>query len=142
MGKIMSEDIFKKDLQLLHQDDTGASVLLVVQNGDLQICEGRDNLAQAIWLRLATSKGELANLGHKDYGSRLNKLIGRRINTQTIELAKAYIREALRQVPRIRETVNLDVMADPQQPNTLRATFSVVPEHGPEIHLQLHQRIS
>ncbi|MGV2388060.1 MAG UNVERIFIED_CONTAM: hypothetical protein LVR29_06225 [Microcystis novacekii LVE1205-3] len=38
--------------------------------GDLGAIEGQTNLRQAILNRLLTRKGELAKLGHPDYGSR------------------------------------------------------------------------
>ena len=55
----------------------GAHTLL-----DYSTLDGRDNLAQAIVMRLLTPRGELAELGHPEYGSRLNELLGAP-NTET-----------------------------------------------------------
>ena len=43
----------------------------VVRVRDLSVSSDLDNLRQAIEIRLLTPKGELAPLGHADYGSRL-----------------------------------------------------------------------
>ncbi len=68
---------------------------------DMGTVSGRDNLAQAVLLRLLTPKGELAPLGHPEYGSRLHELIGRE-NTATVRnLAKLFILESLKAEPRI-----------------------------------------
>ena len=58
---------------------------------DLTIASGRDNLAQAIIMRLLTPRGELAALGHPQYGSRLHELVGE-VNTETKRnLVRLYI---------------------------------------------------
>ena len=49
---------------------------------DLVLSSDLDNLRQAIEIRLLTPKGELAPLGHSDFGSRLPDLIGTP-NTET-----------------------------------------------------------
>ncbi len=68
---------------------------------DIGIVGGRDNLAQAIVIRLLTPRGELAALGHPEYGSRLHELVGRP-NTETVRnLMRLFIIESLGQEPRI-----------------------------------------
>src|SRR5947209_14155752 len=54
----------------------------LVNRLDLQVVSGTDNLAQAVLMRLLTPRGELAALGHPEYGSRLHELVGRQ-NTAT-----------------------------------------------------------
>lgn len=70
---------------------------------DLQAVSGLDNLAQAIINRLHTRLGELAELGHPDYGSRLHELVGEPNNARTRAFAELYVRESLNQEPRIQE---------------------------------------
>jgi phage baseplate assembly protein W len=72
-------------------------------NRDLATTSGKDNLIQAIINRLLTRQGELAQLGHPDYGSRLYQLVGELNNNRTRALAEVYIRECLAQEPRIEE---------------------------------------
>ena len=77
---------------------------------DFSLTSGRNNLAQAITIRLLTPRGELAALGHPDYGSRLPDLIGTQRTETTRNLAKLYVLEALKQERRIAaiDTVTVD----------------------------------
>jgi phage baseplate assembly protein W len=94
---------------------------------DLAIVSGRENLAQALMLRLLTSQGALESLGHPSFGSRLPSLIGRLNNEQTRNLARLYTIEAIGQEPRVRELRDLQVETIAAQPDTIRIAFSVVP---------------
>lgn len=71
--------------------------------GDLGTVDRRTNLTQAILNRFYTRRGELTQLGHPDYGSRLHLLMGEMNNTRTRRLAELYIRECLAQETRISE---------------------------------------
>ncbi|MDV7400513.1 hypothetical protein RZS08_54360, partial [Arthrospira platensis SPKY1] len=62
--------------------------------------EGLENLAQAVILRLLTPRGELAALGHPDYGSRVHELIGRENDGPRRNLLRLFILEALKAEPR------------------------------------------
>jgi phage baseplate assembly protein W len=76
---------------------------------DLGTVSGRDNLAQAIIMRLLTPRGELAALAHPEYGSQLHELIGR-VNTETTRnLVKLFILEALQFEPRLEEILEVTV---------------------------------
>src|SRR5438105_4002108 len=66
-----------------------------VQVDDFALSSGRDNLGQAAIIRLLTPRGELAALGHPDYGSRLHELLGRPNAETTRNLLKLYILESL-----------------------------------------------
>jgi phage baseplate assembly protein W len=68
---------------------------------DMETVAGRENLAQAIILRLLTPMGALAALGHGSYGSRLHLLIGERKNSATRNLCRAFVLEAIAQEPRV-----------------------------------------
>jgi phage baseplate assembly protein W len=70
---------------------------------DIATTTGKHNLIQAIINRLLTRQGELAQLGHPEYGSRLYQLIGELNNNRTRALAEVYIRESLAQEPRVEE---------------------------------------
>ena len=72
--------------------------------------------------------GEMAVLGHPNYGSRLSELIGE-LNSQTNRnRAKMFVLQALAQEPRVAEVLRVDVTAARSNPNqinidvTLRAT--------------------
>ncbi|MBP0445841.1 hypothetical protein J8J14_13760 [Roseomonas sp. SSH11] len=81
---------------------------------DLSTIAGRENLAQALILRLITPRGALAALGHATYGSRLHELVGRNKSEALRLLCRAHVLEALAQEPRILPRA-LAVIFDPQQ---------------------------
>jgi phage baseplate assembly protein W len=82
---------------------------------DIGVVGGRDNLGQAVLLRLLTPLGELAALGHPDYGSRLHTLIGDRNTDTRRALVRLYILESLAREPRIAEVVEVAVAPHPAQ---------------------------
>lgn len=72
------------------------------------------NLVQAVWLRLNTPEGRLADLGHPDYGSRLYLLIGELDSETTRERARLYVARALAREPRIAEVLTIQVASGRQ----------------------------
>jgi phage baseplate assembly protein W len=94
---------------------------------DLGAVAGRENLGQALMLRLLTQKGALTTLGHPEYGSRLVELIGELNNDTSRNLARLYTIEAVVQEPRVRQLLDLNVEASQGSADTLRIIFSVLP---------------
>jgi phage baseplate assembly protein W len=85
---------------------------------------GRENLAQALILRLLTPVGSLAALGHATYGSQLHRLIGRRKTPELRNLCRAYVLEAVAQEPRVAApVVTLDF--DPAAETSASFVFTV-----------------
>src|SRR5262245_45839682 len=76
---------------------------------DLATLEGADNLSQALLLRFLTPVGELAILGHPDYGSRLFELIGERNTETNRNRAKLFVLQALAAEPRVKEVRSVRV---------------------------------
>lgn len=109
----MAEDVYRRDLKLTRRSfdqllsDREAVDLIANGGGDLETVSGRANLAQAIINRLFTRKGELARLGHPNYGSRLHQLVGELNANRARGRAEIYIRECLAQEPRIAEIVEI-----------------------------------
>ena len=103
---------------------------------DFDIIAGRENLGQAIIMRLLTPRGELAPLGHPEYGSRLHELIGR-VNTETTRnLMKLYILEALSLEPRIQQKIDVTVTpadVDPPQIGSGFRNIALAPRVNVEI---------
>jgi phage baseplate assembly protein W len=94
---------------------------------DLSVATGIDNLTQAIANRLKTRKGELAALGHPDYGSRHHELIGEPNVDRTRNLIKLYVLQALRDEPRIVKVLSATVKAEHDPPrDTVRIELSVL----------------
>jgi hypothetical protein len=150
MPKQKTYDILGKDLALTRYVGTPSSVdlnfadswgtldLKIVPGGrggitpkvdvsDMGTAGGRENLAQALILRLLTQQGALAPLGHPDYGSRLTHLIGQRNDERTRNLARLYTIEAISQEKRVTQLLDLNVETVPGQPETIRIGFSVLP---------------
>jgi phage baseplate assembly protein W len=92
---------------------------------DLETLGGNDNLQQALLLRFLTPAGELAPLGHPDYGSRLYELIGER-NTQTNRnLAKLFVLQALQAEPRVARVRSVTVTPGPGDPTRIDVAVSL-----------------
>lgn len=106
------------DLRLLadlqrDNDRIGGSDLRVTaaQPVDLETVQDAPNLAQALLLRFLTRQGDLTQLGHPDYGSRLYTLIGELNNVTNRNRAKLFVLEALAAEPRVQTVVSVDVTA-------------------------------
>jgi phage baseplate assembly protein W len=97
-----------------------------VTTRDLSVADGVDAITQAIANRLKTRKGELASLGHPDYGSQHHSLIGEPNVERTRDLIKLYVLQALRNEPRIEKVLKADVAAEHTPPReSVRITLSV-----------------
>jgi phage baseplate assembly protein W len=92
---------------------------------DLTPRAGKENLAQAIIMRLLTPRGELAALGHPEYGSRIHELIGRENTTTQRNLLKLYALEALQLEPRVAKVVELKVTPSPGTRSTVDVLLRV-----------------
>jgi phage baseplate assembly protein W len=94
---------------------------------DLATVSGRDNLGQAIMMRLLTPRGELAALGHPEYGSRLHELIGRQNTATTRNLARLFILEAVQLERRVEKMLKLEVAPAPGARDRIEVRLSVKP---------------
>lgn len=102
-----------------------------VDVSDLATLTGRENLAQALILRLLTPRGSLASLGHGAYGSRLSELIGSPKNSATRALCRSYVLEVVAQEPRVEDTaLALDFELDRETVSSFAFTLVVQPKNG------------
>ena len=124
----MSENQLGKDLKLIDKE-IGVDLIPEI-NGDLATIDEDFNLGQAIINRLRTRQGELADLGHSLYGSRLQELIGELNNENTRDLAVIYAREAIQQDPRVGEILEVQVNPVKGQPNQIIISISIIPRGG------------
>ena len=98
---------------------------------DLSTVSGRENLAQALILRLLTPVGSLAELGHAGYGSRLHELVGAPKDAAHRNLCRAFVLAAVAQEPRVApDAVGLDFDLDAEGPDSLVFTLVVRPVDG------------
>jgi phage baseplate assembly protein W len=109
-----------------HPEPPGATEL-----ADIDTITGRENVAQALMLRLLTPKGSLVDLGHAGYGSRLGELVGKGKTDALRGLCRAYILEAVREEPRV-DTRPLAITFDParEQPWDFVVEITVQPVSG------------
>ena len=87
---------------------------------DAALVERVDAAVQALVNRLNTQKGELARLGHPEYGSRHHELIGEPNTERTRNLVKLHVLEALGHEPRIAEVLRCVVSAAPRPRDLVR----------------------
>jgi phage baseplate assembly protein W len=92
---------------------------------DLESLTGTDNLKQALLLRFLTPVGEMAPLGHPNYGSRLSELIGELNNQTNRNRAKMFVLQALAQEPRVAEVLKVDVTTARSNPNQINIDVSL-----------------
>ncbi len=83
---------------------------------DIDTVRGVDAADQLLVNRLKTRRGELAALGHPEYGSRHHELIGQPNVARTRALIKLYVLDALRHEPRIAKVLGCDVTAAHEPP--------------------------
>ena len=94
---------------------------------DLLVATGLDTLTQAIANRLKTRRGELAALGHPEYGSRHHELVSQPNVDRTRNLIKLYVLQALRDEPRIEKVLQATVRAEHTPPrDTVRIELTVL----------------
>ena len=98
---------------------------LTRQVRDLNTVAGVDQAVQFLVNRLMTRKGELAPLGHPDYGSRHHELIGEPNTERTRNVIKIHVLEALRHEPRVAKVLRCVVDAGSRPRETVRIVIDV-----------------
>jgi phage baseplate assembly protein W len=130
----VNDRLFGTDLRLLPNldrqnsrtrgHDLAVRARLRSGRADLDSVAGVDNIKQALLLRLLTPVGELAVLGHPDYGCRLGELVGELNNPRTRNRAKMFVLQAVTAEPRIARVLRVDVAAS----NTDRTLLDITVE--------------
>lgn len=85
-----------------------------------------ENLQQALLLRFLTPVGELAELGHPDYGCRLHELIGEPNTESNRNRAKLYTLLALQAEPRVKKVLAVDLTTRRQNPSQVNIAVSLL----------------
>jgi phage baseplate assembly protein W len=111
------------DMQLEFSDD--GEVDLDWAAGRPDTVSGPQNLIQALILRLLVYKSEIAGIGHPRYGSRVRELIGQPLTRENLGLLRRHVRQALKEEPRVREIVKLDVRARTGTPGAVDVAATV-----------------
>lgn len=131
----MANELWGTDLQLLcnlerqierdRGNDLSIRTRLETGGKDLATLTGVDNLKQALLLRFLTPVGEMAPLGHPNYGSQLSDLIGKLNNQTNRNRAKMYVLQALAQEHRVAEVLQVDVVTARSNPNQINIDISL-----------------
>ncbi len=112
------------DLKL--KDEEMGVDLTISPTGDLETVSEEMNVGQAVISRIRTRKGELLDLGHRQFGSRLYELVGEPNNEATRELVRNIAKETLSADPRIREIRRIDVKPSRSDPHRVDLEITVV----------------
>jgi phage baseplate assembly protein W len=102
-GTMIAGPFTRADLQAVRNNAVSPRTV------DLELQSGMANLAQSLIMRLMTERGELAALGHPNYGSRHHQLIGEPNTESNRNLVKLYMIECIKQEPRIAGILQLSV---------------------------------
>jgi phage baseplate assembly protein W len=92
---------------------------------DLAVAAQVPQAVQFLVNRLMTRRGELAALGHPDYGSRHHELIGEPNTERTRNLVKLHVLEALRQEPRVAKVLSCTVTTRERERDVVRVALSL-----------------
>jgi phage baseplate assembly protein W len=92
---------------------------------DLAVAEGTAQAVQLLVNRLMTRRGELAPLGHPDYGSRHHELVGEPNTERTRNLVKLYVLEALRAEPRVAKVLRCTVRSEARPLDVVRLHLEI-----------------
>ena len=122
----MATSVLGQDIRLLDFDIQFSS------NQDFAKISDRENLKQAILLRLSTEKGEYFV---SDYGSELYSVVGKSFDQLLKNRIIGYVNETLLQEPRITSFEVLDVVFDSGK-KQITVSISVLPE-GETTYLNL-----
>ena len=125
----MVQDTFGKDLRLRVERDVNGFIktnLSVSRTGDIETISGRDNIIQAVRNRLATSQGELAILGHPEYGSRLDDLIGEPNVPDTHRIIETLVKECIMKEPRIEKVIKVNAKSHKTDHNCVEIMVNVI----------------
>ncbi len=105
-----------KDLSQQYSRDRGSDLCIQSRHEagraprqDLETLTGEDNLKQALLLRFLTPVGELAQLGHPSYGSKLFDLLGLPNNETNRNRTKMYVLQSLKAEPRVEKVISVIV---------------------------------
>ncbi len=120
----MSQELLGTDLML---SDSTHGKDFDVQDGDIVLVDGVNNLVQALSLRLTNNRGMLMQLGHPNYGSRLSEAVGRTNKPANLRLIENFVKEALLQEPRVKSIESVYISTALSLPENIIIEVAVLP---------------
>lgn len=133
----MSADLRRlgTDFRLIFGGDGRADISW--DGDDVDLVAGLDNLAQALKLRLLVQRGELTELGHPRYGSRIHELIGATLDRANLDLLRRHVRRALLGDPRVDKVVSVTARPIPAYPGAVEIVATVKAKTGELVPLEV-----
>jgi hypothetical protein len=128
-------DTLKTDLGLVFKED--GTIDLDTGSGEMETLTGKDNLIQALKLRLLVNRGEIAGLGHARHGTRIHELIGEPLDRANIELLRRYVRQALMEDHRVEEVTRVVVEPRPGMPGAVDVDAAVLAVDGNGVDIEV-----
>lgn len=131
-------DELKTDLKLAFKESGDVDLDWSTDAGASTV-SGKENLVQALTMRLIVYRGHLGEVGHMRYGSRVAELIGEPLDRANLELLRRHVRQALKEDPRVEEVTALTVSARADLPGAVdvRARIQAVTGDAVELGLAL-----
>jgi phage baseplate assembly protein W len=130
-GRLGSDLRLLRDLERQNSRDRGSDLATIqrpeTNQRDLETLSAADNLRQALLMRFLTPMGELAGLGHPEYGSRLFELLGERNTETNRNRAKLFVLQALGSEPRVQEVRSVRVTQNRADRARVDIDLSLVP---------------
>jgi phage baseplate assembly protein W len=124
------------DLRLVLGGDGRADIAWTDDHGDGRVA-GLDNLVQALTLRLLVQRGELAQLAHPRYGSRLHESIGVRMTRANLDLLRRHTRRAILADSRVEAIEVLTVEPLAAHPGAVQIVATIRARGGAQATLDL-----
>jgi phage baseplate assembly protein W len=112
------KDRYGKDLKVIVTEDAHGfqeSDIGLSRTGDFDTVIDVDTVIQAIRNRLCTRRGELGELGHPEYGSLLETVIGEPNTEDTHRIIETLVRDSLQHESRIDTIIDIIASANPDQ---------------------------
>lgn len=119
---------YGRDLKIISKKDPHGNIIMdavLDRKGDLDTLEERDLMIQAIRHRLITRKGELASLGHPEYGSLLEEIIGEPNIPDTHRIIETLVRDCLADESRIRNVERVVCTPSRENPHVVHISLEV-----------------
>lgn len=129
-----ASDPFGTDLELVFFDDGTAD--LAVGASDLAVVSHADNLRQALLMRLLARRGELAHLGHPDYGSRIDEFMGANLDRLELARLERFVHRTLMSDSRVAAVTWLQVRARADTPGAVDVEATVRAVGGDSISVE------
>jgi phage baseplate assembly protein W len=128
-------DAIKTDLRLAFNDNGDGDI--VATGDEAGTVDGKDNLVQALTMRILVGRGEISDLGHSRFGSRVHELIGEPLDHTNLELLRRLVRAALKSDPRVTDVTRVVVTPRPGAPGAVDVDAAVKAVTGETVGLSL-----